>query len=282
MLRLILVFTIAFSLSACASLMNRATQQMADNLSNAMLNQNDLETVKAGSPAYLIMIDSLIEGDPDNPSMLIAGSKLYGSYATAFVDDDDRAKRLADKSLNYARQALCAELNALCNSLPQKLDVVEAELATIQPQDQPLLYGFGAAWAGWLQVNSDDWNAIAQIPKIKALFERSIQLDETYDLGGAHLYLAVLSSQIPPSLGGKPEQGREHFEKALALSGGQNLMVYVLYAEYYARLMFEQELHDRLLQQALSSDTDIPGLTLINTLAQQRAAILLEESSEYF
>ena len=159
---------------------------------------------------------------------------------------------------------------------------MEAELATIQPQDQPLLYGFGAAWAGWLQVNSDDWNAIAQIPKIKALFERSIRLDETYDLGGAHLDLAVLSSQIPPSLGGKPEQGREHFEKALALSGGQNLMVYVLYAEYYARLMFEQELHDRLLQQALSSDTDIPGLTLINTLAQQRAAILLEESREYF
>ncbi len=282
MLRLFLVITIAFSLSACASLMNRATQRMADNLSNAMLNQNDLETVKAGSPAYLIMIDSLIEGDPDNPSILIAGSKLYGSYATTFVDDEDRARRLADKSLNYARQALCEELKALCDSLEQKLDVMESELVNIQAQQQPLLYGFAAAWAGWLQINSDDWNAIAQIPKIKALFERSVQLDESYDRGGAHLYLAVLSSQIPPSLGGKPEQGRAHFEKALVLSEGKNLMVHVLYAEYYARLMFEQELHDRLLQQALSSDADVPGLTLINTLAQQRAAVLLEESSEYF
>ena len=55
--------------------MNRATQRMADNLSNAMLNQNDLETVRAGSPAYLIMIDSLIQGDPENPSILMAGDR---------------------------------------------------------------------------------------------------------------------------------------------------------------------------------------------------------------
>ncbi|MDJ0833633.1 MAG: TRAP transporter TatT component family protein [Gammaproteobacteria bacterium] len=282
MFRLLVVFTLTMSLSACASLMNRATQRMADNLSNAMLNQNDLETVRAGSPAYLIMIDSLIEGDPDNPSTLVAGSKLYGSYASTFVEDEERAKRLADKSLDYARQALCLELETLCNSLQLKPDAVEAELAEVQPQDQPLLYGFASAWAGWLQINSDDWNAVAQIPKIKAFFSRSVELDETYDRGGAHLYLAVLSSQIPPSLGGKPEQGRAHFEKALELSAGKNLMVHVLYAEYYARLMFEQELHDRLLQQVLDSDTDEPGLTLINTLAQQRAAVLLAESSEFF
>ncbi len=262
--------------------MNRATQRMADNLSNAMLNQNDLETVRAGSPAYLIMIDSLIEGDPGNPSILMAGARLYGSYATAFVDDPQRARRLADKSLTYARDALCLELSGLCASLDRKLDVVEAEVTKIQDDDLPLLYGFASAWAGWLQINSDDWNAIAQIPKMKAIFEHSLQLDETYDSGGAHLYLAVLSSQIPPSLGGKPEQARQHFEKALDISQGRNLMVYVLYAEYYARLMFEQELHDRLLNQALSSDVDEPGLTLINTLAKKRAAMLLEQSSEFF
>ena len=59
-------------------------------------------------------------------------------------------------------------------------------------------------------------------------------------------------------------------------------MAKVLYAEQYARLMFEQELHDRLLQEVLDTDPTAEGLTLINHLAQRQAAILLAESSDYF
>ena len=59
-------------------------------------------------------------------------------------------------------------------------------------------------------------------------------------------------------------------------------MAKVLYAEQYARLMFEQELHDRLLQETLSTDPHFEGLTLINRLAQRQAHILLAESADYF
>jgi hypothetical protein len=41
-------------------------------------------------------------------------------------------------------------------------------------------------------------------------------------------------------------------------------------------------LHDRLLQEVLDAQADQPGLMLRNTLAQEQARILLEESSEYF
>jgi hypothetical protein len=53
---------------------------MADNLTLAILNQNDLETVRVGAPAYLLMLDSFIQGDPENTDMLLAGAKLYSSY----------------------------------------------------------------------------------------------------------------------------------------------------------------------------------------------------------
>lgn len=269
-------------LSACASMINSATQKMAHNLSQAILNQNDIETVKAGAPAYLIMIDSLIEGDPENTAILLSGSKLYSSYTSAFVEDEERAKRLAQKSYTYAHSALCMKLKDLCDSLDKKSDELTPQLEKINVSQQPLLYDFASAWASWIQVNSDDWNAIAQIPKLQALFSRSIDLNEAYDFGGAHLYLAVLASQIPPSLGGKPEVGRLHFEKAQALSEGKNLMVNVLFAEHYARLVFDQELHDKLLTEVINTQTDDKGLVLINTLARHRATVLLQQSNEYF
>ncbi len=282
MYRYLLIILFIISQSGCASLFNSASRKMADNLSVAIANQNDLPTVKAGAPAYLILIDSLIEGDPKNISLLLAGSRLYASYTSAFVDDENRAKRLADKSLYFAKTALCLDLPDVCNSLDAKPDEFQSVLTDIRKDQLPLLYAFASSWAGWVQVHSDDWIAIAQIPKLNALFYRSLELDDKYEQGGAHLYLGVLLSQIPPSLGGKPELGRKHFEKAQTLSNGKNLMVNVLFAENYARLIFNQELHDRLLKTVLSANTDEPGLTLINTLAQHRAKQLLDESDEFF
>lgn len=248
----------------------------------AMLKQNDLETVKAGAPAYLIMIDSLIEGDPHNTELLMTASKLYGSYTSAFVDDKQRAKRLAQKSLEFARVALCQDIAQLCDKLDARLDDFSLALKPVKQSQQAILYTYASAWAGWIQVHTDDWNAIAQIPKLSLMFKHSLQLDEAFDRGGAHLYLGVLSSQIPPSLGGKPEQARFHFERAQTLSESKNLMVNVLFAEHYARLVFDQELHDELLKQVLTSTVDEPELTLINTLARNRAARLLQESSDFF
>lgn len=279
------IFPIVFLLlllSGCSTLIGSATQKMADNLSVAMLNQDDPQTVQAAAPAYLIMLDSLIEGDPDNVSLLNSAAKLYASYSAAFIKDESRADRLSTKSITYARIALCLELVKVCKSVDGKLEDLQPVINNLNKNQQPALYAFASAWASWIQTHSDDWNAIAQIPKLTAMLKHSVTLDGAYDQGGAYLYLGVLSSQIPPSLGGKPEQGREYFEKALTLSQSKNLMAKVLMAEHYARLVFNQELHDRLLNEVLNSDPHQPELTLINTLAQTRATELLAESAEFF
>jgi len=57
-------------------------------------------------------------------------------------------------------------------------------------------------------------------------------------------------------------------------------MAKVEYARRYARLVFNQELHQRLLEEVLESDPRQPGLTLSNVLAQQQAVMLLQD--EYF
>ena len=268
--------------SGCSSVMSSATSRLANNLSNAMLNQNDPETVRAGTPAYLLLIDGLIEEDPQSTSKLLAGAKLYGAFASTFVKDEERARKLASKSLDFAKRALCIENKLLCSVYDKPFEIFLPALAQMTVDDVPIAYAFGNSWAGWVQSNSGDWNAIADLPKITALLERVVELQEDYKEGEAHLYLGVLATQLPPSLGGKPEQGRVHFECAIELSGGHNLMAKVLYARQYARMLYKRDLHDKILNEVLTAKAEYPGLTLANTLAKQQAKELLDSADDYF
>ena len=96
------------------------------------------------------------------------------------------------------------------------------------------------------------------------------------------MYLGIFSTLLPPALGGKPEVGRSHFERAMEISGNRNLMVKVTYARRYARMVFDRELHDRLLKEVLAADPHVPGHVLVNVVARQRARELLEGADDYF
>ena len=270
------------ALTGCASLVRSQTRQLADNLSAAILDQDDVEIVRDGAPAYLIMIDGLVAGDPENEDLLLTGAQLYGAYASAFVDDPERRRRLSSRALDYGRRALCARSRDLCESVDRPYDEFSIALAASDRAEVPALYGFGAAWAGWLQAHSEDWGAIADIPKLEALMGRVVALDEAVDRGGAHLYLGVLATLRPAAMGGRPEEGRRHFERAIALSEGRHLMAKVLFARHYARLVFDRALHDRLLEEVLAADPHVPLLTLSNTLAQDEARLLLADAGDYF
>jgi hypothetical protein len=269
-------------LTGCASLVSSATSRMADNISLAILNQDDPDTVRDGAPAYLLMLDGLIEGDPENTDLLLAGARLYGSYTSAFIEDESRAQRLAGKSLFYARAAVCIENRAVCDASSDKLEAFKQALAGASQKKIASLYGFGAAWASWIQINSSDWNAVADLAKVEALFERCVELDETYDGGSAHVYLGVIKSLLPAAVGGKPEASRRHFERALEISAEENLMIKVLMAKHYARNVFDQELHDELLTSVRGARADYTGYKLINSLAKLEADKLLAESEDFF
>ncbi|UTW50001.1 hypothetical protein KFF03_01010 [Bacterioplanoides sp. SCSIO 12839] len=248
-----------------------------------MMNQEDPEVVAAGAPAYLLLLDALILTYPDDEEFLLAGARLYGAYAGVFAEDESQAKLMANKAMDYARRALCEYDDDLCLATEGQLD----ELTTLlndeyDEDDVPVVYAFASAWAGWIQANSDDWNAIAQVGKVKAMMQWVVGYEPDYDNATVQVYLGVLETQLPPSLGGKPEVGRNYFEQALAYTNDRHLMAKVLFAKQYARLLFDQELHDRLLQETLDADPEMEGLTLINTLAQRQAAELLAESAEYF
>jgi hypothetical protein len=281
-IRLAVMVAALMTLSGCAAIVSSATSRFADSLTAGILNQDDPKTVADGAPAYLILVDGAIDGNPKDASLLLAGSKLYGAYASVFVADRERRLRMTEKAVDYADRALCLRREAGCGLRGRNYDEFVTALAAFHESDVPALYTFAVAWAGWIETRSSDWSAVADLAKVRAALERVVVLEEGFDGGGAHLYLGALASLIPPAAGGRPEVARQHFERALALSDGHNLMVKVQYAERYARLTYDRELHDRLLQETLAAEYRVRGYTLVNVLARQRARELLDSAKDYF
>ena len=280
LMRLVCVLGVLLGATGCASIVSNATSQFADNLSSAILGSNDVDTVREAIPAYLVLIDSLVMGDSPAPDLLLAAAQLNGAFTN--LVEPERAGKLSLKALDYAARGACLKSVTLCD-LPQlSFDVFSERVASISLKEVDPAYQLAVAWTGWIQANSDDWAAVGQLARVKALMTRVLVLADGFDEGGAHLYMGGLETVLPASMGGNPEKGKAHFERAIEYSDGRFLMAKVVYAEQYAKLVFDQALHDDLLNSVLAADPVAPNLTLINTLAQERAKQLMMESNGYF
>lgn len=274
-------FALLGSLCGCASLIDRVTSGLAADLSNAILNSDDPAVIRDGAPAYLIMLDALGQ-EGASADLLRASASLNSAYATAFVADEARQRNFTDKAFRLAQRAACIDVAWLCDARTLPFDEFETQAATLKSADVAAAYALATAWAGWIQARSEDWNAVADLGRVKPLMARIVELDERYDHGGPRLYMGVFETLLPPALGGKPELGRSHFQRAIEISAGRHLLVKVFYAESYARLVFDRELHDRLLNEVLAADPTVEGLTLMNTIAQAQARDLLASADAYF
>ncbi len=265
--------------------MGSISASLANKLNRAILDHDDPSTVRAGAPAYMIMVDALLheeDGDAPNPDILIAGSRLYGAYAGVFLKNGYRAKRMAKKARNMASQALCMRLPDLCGIENKSFSAFAPLLAKVEKDDLPTLFTFATAWVGMIQTNDNTLDAMAELPKVEAMMDRIVALDPEFEHGRPHLFLGVMRSQIPPAMGGKPEKGRYHFEEAIRISKGRDLLVKVKFARYYARLVFNKALHQKLLVSVTRANPKEPKLTLSNTLALQEARVLLADADDYF
>jgi TRAP transporter T-component len=280
-----LALALALVLPGCGGLVKSATQPMIDNLATAIQKQDDPELVRDGAPAYLLLIDGMVEGSPDDPDTLKTAATLYSSYVSAFVagQDKPRAKVLAARARDYAFRAAAIEKPLFGELHDRPYKEFEPVAAAFEAGDEELLFLVAGTWAGVVQSDSGNTDLLADIAKIDLLARRLLELDETYYYGAAHLALGVLNTIVPPTLGGKPKVAREHFDKALAIGEGKFLPAYVMYAENYAKKMFDKELFVSLLEKTLNTPADIePKLTLVNTLAKRQAEALLAEADEYF
>lgn len=271
-----------FMLSGCSAILEKKSQHFANSFSSAVLESDDPVMIEQGIPSYLLLLDALVKNNPEQTALWSAAANLNSAYASSFIKDAGRVKSVNNKALKYGFTALCQKDKRLCHPQTLSLDELNGVLQQLDSSYVSTLYITGSVWAGWIQANSDDWNAIADMPRVEALMKRVVALDEHYQQGAAHLYLGVLATVLTPALGGRPEIGKKHFEQAINLSKGQNLMAKLYYAKNYARGILDRELHDQLLQDIIAADPHAPDLTLSNIMAQQQAKELLQSADDYF
>jgi hypothetical protein len=272
----------AFALSGCSSLMSSAASGLSESVSASILNQDDPETAKAALPTFMVLIDGFISDNPEDPDILASGATLYASYGAIFADDEARASRLTTRARGYALRAMCESYTPACSWPDTNYDEFVATLDGIGPKQSEYLYTYGFASMAFLNAHSSDMNSLAELPQVEALFEHYMDISGDSVNVSVYSFMGTLLTLMPPALGGKPEKAREYFEKAIAVTDGKDLSAKVEYARRYAKMLYERELHDQLLNEVMAADPYQDGYTLSNVLAKEQAAVLLAEADDYF
>ena len=283
---LIISILVCLSISGCFS----SQQLIADKsiglfqeVSKAANRQADMTLVRQGLPSYLMLIDGMIQTYPDNPDLLLAGAQAYASYASLLDEEEtSRTAQLIQRAKVYALKAL--ELNPLFKgSLDKPVDLFRKQINDAEKTHVPLLFGVASIWGTWIVQGPDPVEGMADLPKVEAMMDRVLQLDPGYYYGGPHLFKGILLSARPIQFGGNLKMAEAHFKQALNYSQGKFLMTSVYFAQYYARQRLDRDLFVSTLNKVLSTPADSdPDLTLINTLAQQKAKRLLDQVDEFF
>ena len=297
--RICLGLALTSTLAACnmVAFTANTTSKVLQVASPALNQESDYDLAKAAAPASLKTIEGFHLATPDNTILITILARGYCEYTFGFIEVDQMKARAAGDEETVAHLTKRATgLYLRCMNYALKLlgpkweKAIHGELAGFEAlvkgagTDQvPGMFFTGLGLASAINQNRDDIEMVAYLPKAKMLFERVVALQPEFHNGSAHMALGMLYSGQPKALGGDPEKGREHFEKAIAITKGNYLMPKVLLAISYARITNNQELFHKTLVQVLETSPAVfPDQRLANEIAHIRATHYLAHEKEMF
>ena len=269
-------------LAGCTYVVSNTASTFGENLSSAMLNQDDPEIVRAGMPSYILLLDSFLQGEEHSPAILDSAATMYASYGSVFADQPEQAKRLTTRARDYAEQAMCLNYAESCGWRDLSYEAFVESLATVDAKQAESLYTYGFAYLAYIRAHADDWNALAELPQAEAVMTHYIEISGADAQSSAYNYLGILKTVRPPALGGKQQEAWDDFDTAIARSQGKDLSPKLEMLKGIARMLYDRELNDQLCDEILVADPYADGFTLTNVMAQQEASELCAEADDYF
>jgi hypothetical protein len=290
---LLIILCLIFSsglLSGCASTIAKMSvdgmRPIMEDMHNATNRNNDIDLVRAGMPAMLIQMDGFIRVSPENRYLLTSAAEANMGYAFLFVEDTDkpRARQLYAKARDYALRNLSLDKTFKQALEQDDIQVFANALKTIHKRDIAALYFATNAWLSWINLaHADNPDALKDLPKVEAMMDRVLVLDDTFYHGGIHALMAVNFVARPEMFGGQPEQAKDHFNEAFDISESKYLLWYFLYAKYYAVQINDKGLFVTTLNKILSTPDDIlPEEAFVNGAVKLKAKELLVHTDDYF
>ena len=278
-----------------------ATNQTADVLAVAapsMAMESDVDLAREAAPGQLKTIEGFWLASPHNRKLIRLLAQGYCEYAFGFLDsdlealtmagrDDEQTTKLRKRATGLYQRCMTYGLKLLDRSWQQALEgdlvAFRAKVARAGKGHVEGMFFTALGLASAINLNRDNLEMVAALPRAKLMFERIVQLDEKFYNAGAHMVLGMLYSAQGASVGGNPAKGREHFDRAIALTGGKFLMPKVLKAQTYAVMVNDRKLfHDSLVEVLDTPPTIWPEQRLANELARLRANRYLAHEDELF
>lgn len=303
-IRALLAALLVTTLGGC-SLQKITVNQTADVLwqgSSALEGEEDPQFARDALPASMKTVESFLASAPENKKLLRILAKGYFSYSFAFLEHDLLEMEYGDATteeidavreravihyLKSHRYGLRILGNEEFSKAAKNLDVkrIESLLKEMDKDDVPGLFWTAYGWGSAANLAQNRTDLVAALPIVAAIMQRTIELDEKFFFGGAHLFFGVYYGSRPVMYGGSPELAKEHFERAMKLYGDRNMVAPALYARFYATAagVQDRELFQRLLGEVIEADFDkYPELRLNNEVAKLRAEFWLAHEDDLF
>lgn len=283
------------SLTGCSLISKRATRMVADGLTaggNTFTSDEDPELVRGAVPFALKTYESLLETLPKYVPLLTATCSGFTAYAYGFLATDaelirstdsaaaraldQRTLRMYLRAYGYCQRALEERFKGVTTRL--LLDPAGA-FDKAQKKDVELLYWSASAWGLAMALDPD--TLAIDFPAVRAMAERGLALDPTWESGSLHELMVTLDSQ--ELLGGSQAEARRHFDRAVELQKGLLPGPYVALAMGVSVANQDRREFERLMQAALAIDPDaFPDQRLVTLLLQRRATALLAQADSLF
>lgn len=272
-------------LSACSTgqLVARGATPLIDNGITAMNRETDLALARASMPANLKMLEALLIADPGNTAFRLQAAMGFYGYSMAFVEPAEpaRAASLYQRARTHALVAL-DQAGMSETILNGDTAAFEKTLASLGPAAVPALFWTASTWGKWIELQLDDPARLAELPRVEAMMQRVLALDEAYYYGGAHLFFGAYYGGRAPMFGGDFARAARHFDRAAEINRKQLLLVDVYRARYLLRQMGEREAFHNTLTRVIETQSYAPDFNLANAVAKQEAAALLVQEKDLF
>jgi predicted anti-sigma-YlaC factor YlaD len=259
-------------------------------------SDDDPELVKAAVPFSLKLMEALLAESPRHEPLLLGAASGFTEYSYAFVQQDaeemeekdlaaseamkTRARNLYLRGRNYGLRGLEVRHNGFEKAL--RADPKQAvNLATAK--DVPLLYWTAVSWAAAISLSKDNPELIGETPIVQAMIDRALDLNEAFNDGAIHTFLITYEMSRPGGTGDPAARSKQHFERAMALTGSKEAGPLVAYAEAVCVQKQDLKQFEALLNQALAINPDAkPDCRLVNLVMQRRAKWLLSRTDQLF
>ena len=178
------------------------------------LSEEDPELVRDSLPFLLKTIESIIEAEPARQDVLLFANTGFVIYANAFLQADaaiaewddydlalelnERARRMYLRARDYGLRNVEVDhpgITARLRSDP------EAAVTVFEAEDVESVYYLGGAWMLAISLGLDRPALVADLPAARALLDRALELDESFERGALHAAFVTLES-VGEAMGG--------------------------------------------------------------------------------